>query len=85
MNTETFALIFVITIVIFFVVGLIYFIIKPASRRKGNFNAVTFYGATAEFHTKDQKEAIEHVLDIQADKKMEEQESGDSKKEIALR
>jgi hypothetical protein len=77
MDPETFALIFVICFVLVIVITLVYFIAKPASRRKGSFNAVTFYGATADLLTKDKKEAIEHVLDVQAEKKMQEQESGE--------
>ncbi len=77
MSPDTLALIFVIVFVVIILVALIYFIAKPSSRRKGSFNSVTIYGATADLLTKDKKEAIEHVLDVQAEKKMQEQESGD--------
>jgi hypothetical protein len=36
--------------------------------------------ATSQFQTLDQKAATEHVLDVQAEKKMDEEESGDPKK-----
>lgn len=49
-------------------------------RDGGSFNSVTIFGATSQFQTLDQKAATEHVLDVQADKKMDEEESGDPDK-----
>lgn len=75
-SSDLLALIFIIAFIILIVIGIIYAI---ATKRTGggSMNSVTFYGATAEFYNKDKKAAIEHVLDVQADKKMEEEESGD--------
>jgi len=77
MSPDTFGLIFVIVLVAAILISLIYFIAKPSSRRKGSFPSTAFYGATADLLNKDKKAAVEHVLDVQAEKKMKEQESGD--------
>jgi hypothetical protein len=73
------ALVFIIIFIILLIIGIIYAI---ATKRTGSssINSVTFYGATSEFLDADKKAAVEHVLDVQADKKMEEEESGDPDK-----
>ena len=48
-------------------------------RRRGGSLLTTMYGATDELYTKDQKNAIEHIVEATANKKMEEEESGEPK------
>ena len=80
-SSETLALIFIIAFILLLIVGVVY-AISSKNMRKGYkpINSVTFFGATAEFNTADKKAAVEHILDVQADKKMEEEESGDPDK-----
>lgn len=76
-SSDTLALIFIIAFVILVLVGIVYAIVSKNMRGGGSFNSVTIFGATSQFQTMDQKAATEHVLDVQSDKKMKEEESGD--------
>ena len=80
LNNDSLALIIIITLILLLLVGIVYAI---ASKRKGSgtpINSVTFFGATSEFQDVDKKAAIEHMLEVQADKKMEEEETGEPEK-----
>ena len=46
-------------------------------RKGGATNSVTIFGATSQFQTLDQKAATEQILEEQAGKKMQEEETGD--------
>jgi uncharacterized membrane protein len=77
LSSNTLALIFVILLVIVLLVGIIYAITSKNIRKGGATNSVTIFGATSQFQTLDQKAATEQILDEQAGKKMQDQESGD--------
>ena len=77
LSSDTLAFIFIIAFVILVLVGIVYAIVSKNMRGGGNINSVTFFGATSQFQTLDQKAATEHILDVQADKKMDEDESGE--------
>ncbi|MFC2135218.1 hypothetical protein ACFLTH_11425 [Bacteroidota bacterium] len=78
-SQDTFELIFLAAVVILFIVGFVAIALKS---RKG-LGGLThiMYGATDEFYTKDKKRAIEIMMEQKAGKKMEEQESGEDKKD----
>jgi len=76
-SSETLALIFVILFMVLVFIGIIYAIVSKNKGRSSPINSVTFFGATSQFQGIEQKAAVEHVLEVQADKKMEEQESGE--------
>ncbi|MCB9249794.1 MAG: hypothetical protein H6613_15220 [Ignavibacteriales bacterium] len=82
MDPDTFALVFIIVFVIILLIGIIYAIVSKNMRGGGgsSFNSVTFFGATSQFQNVEQKAAMEHILEEQAGKKMEEQETGEPKK-----
>lgn len=77
LSSDTLALLFIVAFVILVLVGIVYAIASKKMRGGGSFNSVTIFGATSQFQTLEQKAATEHVLDVQADKKMEEEESGE--------
>ena len=76
-SSVTLALIFIILFVILVLFGIVHAIFSKNKSRGSSMNSVTFFGATSQFQTLDQKAATEHVLDVQSDKKMKEEESGD--------
>lgn len=81
LSEELVAQIFVIVFVLVIVIGIIYAIASKKSRSGYKpINSVTFFGATSQFQSTVQKAATEHILEVQADKKMEEEESGDPQK-----
>jgi hypothetical protein len=66
----------------FFIIGIIFFLLLKIAlkiRRKGGGLTHIVYGANQEFLTKDQNKAIEVVVNRNANKKEEEQESGENK------
>lgn len=77
LSSNTLALIFVILLVVVLLVGIIYAITSKNIRKGGATNSVTIFGATSLLQTLDQKAATEQILDEQAGKKMQDQESGD--------
>ena len=79
-NNENLALSIVILIIIVLLIGIIYSIVSAKRRRWRPMNSVTLFGATSEFQNIDQKAAVEHTLEVQADKKMEEEETGEPEK-----
>lgn len=77
-SSDTLALIFIILLFISLIAGTIYAIASKNSRKGYTpINSVTFFGATSLFQDNEQKAATEHVLEIQAGKKMQEEESGE--------
>ena len=79
-SNEDLALIIVIMIIIFLLGGIVYAIVSKRGGGGSPINSVTFFGATSEFQDVDQKAAVEHMLDVQADKKLEEEETGEPEK-----
>ena len=68
-------------LVIFLIIGIILLVISPKFRRSGSsMHMTTFFGATSEFYNAEQKQAMEQIVEEQAGKKMEEQESGEPDK-----
>jgi hypothetical protein len=80
LSSDTLALLFIIAFIILLLVGTMYAITSKNKSRGSSMNSVTFFGATSQFQTLDQKAATEHVLDVQAEKKMGEEESGEPDK-----
>jgi uncharacterized membrane protein len=78
MDSDTFSLLFVI--ILFFVVIIGFVRISMRVRKHGGSMATTMHAATYEFLSKDNRAAIEQVVEVNANKKMEEQESGKLKK-----
>ena len=76
-SADLLALLVIIAFLLIVIAGTIYAISSKNFRKGGSMNSVTFFGATSQFQTLDQKAATEHVLDVQAEKKMDEEESGD--------
>jgi len=74
---DLFEIILIFAVLIIIIAALIRTAIKL--RRRGGSLLTTIYGATDEFYTKDQKNAIEHRVEVNANKKMEEEESGEPK------
>jgi hypothetical protein len=74
------ALIFIIVFLTLVIAGIIYAMVSKFKGRSTPINSVTFFGATSQFHDVEQKAAVEHMLEVQSDKKMEEEESGDPDK-----
>lgn len=75
---ETFTYIFVLVLLIA-IMGLLVVIYRKVRKGGGNMFFVSS-GAMDEFYTKDKKRAVEMIVEINADKKMEEQCSSDPKK-----
>lgn len=68
-------------LVILLIVGVILLIFSPKFRRSGSsMHMTTFFGATSEFYNAEKKQAMEQIVEEQAGKKMEEQESGEPDK-----
>ena len=81
LSEELLAQIFIIVFIILLAIGIIYSIFSKKSRSGYKpINSVTFFGATSEFQPADKKAATEHILDVEANKKMKEEESGDPDK-----
>ncbi len=76
-SSDTLALIFIIAFVILVLGGIVYAIASKNMRKGGATNSVTIFGATSQFQTLDQKAATEQILEEQAGKKMQEEETGD--------
>ena len=74
---ELFSLILVGVLLIIFIAGFVY-VSRMYKRRVGTQTLLTF-GATDEYYNKEQKEAIEMIVDLNVGKKMEEQSNDDSK------
>ena len=79
-SAETWAFIFIILFILLVLVGIIHFIVSKIKGKSKPINSVTFFGTTSQLQSTEQKAAIEHVLVVQADKKMKEQESGEPDK-----
>jgi len=80
LTDENLAAIIVWGIIVLAIVGVILFITNPKLRlwsKKILPPTTTFFGATHEFQTLEKREAIEHMNEEQASKKMEEEESGE--------
>ena len=69
MNEDTIVQIFIILIIVFFLVGIL-LAIRVGFKSK---NFTTFFGTTAELYNKDQKAAMEQLVEEKAKKKMSEQ------------
>jgi len=71
MNNDTFNLIFLAVVLI----GVIYVFVKLALRirKHGGSMTTTMHAATYEFLGKDKREAAEEIVEMKANKKMEEQ------------
>jgi len=79
-SNETLGIIIIWTIIILSCIGIIVFIINPKLRlisRKFIPPTTAFFGTTHVFYEQEKREAIEHLNEVQADKKMEEDESGE--------
>lgn len=74
---ETLALLFVIGIVVLAFIGIIYAIVSKNFRKRNSTHSIAVFGATSQFQNLEQKAATEHVLEVQSNKKMKEEESGD--------
>ena len=74
---ETLALIVIIVFIISLFIGIIYAITSKNFRKRNSTHSVAIFGATSQFQSLEQKAATEHVLEVQANKKMKEEESGD--------
>ena len=62
--------------IIIIIAGFVY--VSRMYKRKGGTQTLVTFGATDEFYNKEQKEAIEMIVDLNAGKKMEEQSNDDS-------
>ena len=81
LSNDDIALIIIIAIIVFLCAGIIYVIITKRGRKGYSpINSVTFFGATSEFQDVEKKAAIEHMLEVQGGKKMEEEETGEPEK-----
>ena len=76
-SSETWALIFIILFILLILFGIVYAIVSKLNGKSKPINSVTFFGTTSQLQSLDQKAAIEHILEVQANKKMKEQESGE--------
>jgi hypothetical protein len=74
MQHDTYSIIFVFLLLLVIIYFLIRFAIKI--RKHGGSPTTLMYGATDEFYNKDKKKAIEYVVELKANKKMEEQTTG---------
>lgn len=74
MNSDTLVLIFAF---ILLVLAIIVFIrISMKVRKSGGSLMTTMHGATYEFLNKDKREAIEQIVEVKANKKMEDEDFG---------
>lgn len=79
-SNELLVQIIIWSLIILSILGTLIFIFNPKLRlkcRKILPPSTTFFGATHEFRPHDERGAVEHINEVQADKKMEEEESGD--------
>ena len=74
---ELFSLILVGILLIIFIAGFIY--VSRLYKRKGGTQTLVTFCATDEFYNKDQKHAVEQIVELNAGKKMEEQSNDKSK------
>ena len=77
LSDETLALIIIITLVISLLAGIVYAISSKNMRRRNSTHSVAIFGATSQFQNLEKKAATEHILNVQSNKKMKEEESGD--------
>ena len=76
-SDETLALIVIIAIMIFLSAGIVYAISSKNMRKRNSTHSVAIFGATSQFQNVEGKAATEHILEVQSNKKMKEEESGD--------
>lgn len=74
---ESLALIVIIAIMIFLLGGIVYAISSKNFRKGNSTHSVAIFGATSQFQNLEEKAATEHILEVQSNKKMKEEESGD--------
>lgn len=77
LSGETLALIVIIAIMIFLFAGIVYAISSKNMRKRNATHSVAIFGATSQFQNLEEKAATEHILEVQSNKKMKEEESGD--------
>lgn len=65
----------IIIVLVFALIILFGFLVARGFSRRSNLTIV--YGATSDMYTKDKKYSMEYIIENQAKKKMEEQESGE--------
>ncbi|MCF6268353.1 MAG: hypothetical protein L3J41_01420 [Melioribacteraceae bacterium] len=78
MSNDTFSLLLVPILLLVVIFGFVR--ISMRVRKYGGSMATTMHAATYEFLSKDNRAAIEQVVEVKANKKMEVQESGKFKK-----
>ena len=79
-SNELLVQIIIWAVIILSILGTFMFILNPKLRLKSRKilpPSTTFFGATHEFRPNDERGAVEHINEVQADKKMEEEENGD--------
>ena len=74
---DLFSLIIIGILLIIIIAGFVY--VSRMYKRKGGTQTLVTFGATNEFYNKEQIEAIEMIVELNAGKKMEEQSKDDSK------
>ena len=79
MSNSTIALLLFIGIIIFLLAGIIYAIKSKNTQCSGSFASMA---AFHDMQSKEKQNAMETVIEMQAEKKWEEQESGEGSKEI---
>jgi hypothetical protein len=77
MESETLTLILVAVLIL--IVIIVFIRIAIRLRNKGGSLTTTMYASTYEFLDKDKREAIEHIVEVKANKKMKEEDSGELK------
>jgi hypothetical protein len=80
MNNDSFSLIFLALILIALII--LFVRIALRIRKNGGSITTTFFAATYEFYHKEKRAAIEHIVEVKAHKKMEEQSSGQQKENL---
>ncbi len=77
MSNSTIALLLFIGVIVFLLAGIIYAIREKNIQRSGSFASMA---AFHDMQSKEKQNAIETVIEMQAEKKWEEEESGKEKK-----
>jgi hypothetical protein len=78
MDNDTFTLIFAFLLLLLAI--LVFVKISMRVRKSGGSLMTTMHGATYEFLNKDKREAIEQIVEIKANKKMDDEDFGELKK-----
>ena len=74
MNNEVLSISFVIVLILFIIFVFIRIAIRV--RKYGGSLTTTMFASTYEFLNKDKREAVEEIVEMNANKKMKEEESG---------